>query len=151
MAKAAWNPDEVKVTRQLNNSFKLEKGVVYLLQLLSRIYEDPNRGKKEGKVKMAAPNMVRVLDLKDGRELDLMLSSVPYNRITDAFPEDTHIGECIKIAKGDKTKGSSGAEYNAFDVDVIDGTGSPHYRDPAAVKKKAGDYGPSEPRKARAK
>lgn len=149
MAKT-WNPDEVTVTRQLNNSVRIEKGVVYLLQLLSAIYEDPSRGKKDakGKAKMAAPNMVRVLDLKDGREFDLMLNSVPHKRIEDAFPDGTHIGECVKLAKGDMAKGSNGSSYLTYDIDVIDGSKSPNYRDPALCKKQAGNYGPAEERKS---
>lgn len=151
MAKT-WNPDEVTVTRQLNNSVRIEKGVVYLLQFLSAVYEDPSRGKKDakGKAKMAAPNMVRVLDLKDGREFDLMLNSVPHKRIEDAFPDGSHVGECIKLCKGEMAKGSNGSNYLSYDIDVIDGTKSPHYREPAACKKAAGNYGPADEKKARA-
>jgi hypothetical protein len=120
------------------------------LQLLSRVYEDPNRGKtdEKGKAKMAPPTMVRVLDLSDGRELDLMLSTIPLMRIQDAFPDDTHMGECVRLVKGDPV---AGKRYTAFEVDVIDGTGSPHYRQPKDVIKNADKYGPSEKKAAKAR
>lgn len=140
---ATWNPDEVKVTRQLTTSFRMEQDKPYLLQFLSAPFVDESRGKtekdKNGKRKMEPPTMIRALDLTDGREVDLILATVPLRRIEEGWAPGEHLGACVRITRKSKREGR---QYCDYDFDEIDGTGSPHYRDPAAVKKEAGKYGP---------
>lgn len=139
-----WNPESVKVTRQLNAAFKMEKEKPYLIQMLSETYVDASRGNQEegkkGKGRQyAPPTMVRVLDLTDGRELDLILSTIPLKRIEESYPDGAHVGLCFRIVKHAIPEGKN---YSPFDIDEIDGSESPNYRDPAQVKREMGKYGP---------
>jgi len=138
---AAWNPENVTVTRQLNASFKVEKEKPYLLQFLSDTYVDESRGKKneekKGGRQYAAPTMVRVLDLSDGREMDMILSTIPLKRLEESYQDGAFIGACFRLIKHGMRELKNYADWS---MDEIDGTGSPNYRDPAQVKKDASKY-----------
>lgn len=143
-----WDPSNVKVTRSLNNSFRMEKDKPYHVQLLSLLYVDESRGnqdeetgakKGKGKRQYAPPTMVRALDLTDGREIDMILNAVPLKRLEDSYPNGEHLGCCFRIVKSAPRVGKNYAE---FAIDEIDGSGSPHYRKPEVVKKEASKYGP---------
>lgn len=147
-ATATWDPSNVKVTRSLNNSFRMEKDKPYHLQLLSALYVDESRGnqdeaapKKGAKAarKYAPPTMVRALDLTDGREFDMILNAVPLKRLEDSYGDNEHIGLCFRIVKSAPRENKN---YADFQIDEIDGSGSPHYRKVTDVKKDAGKYGP---------
>lgn len=144
---ATWSPDAIKTVRQLNNSFKPVEGKPYLWQALSALYVDPTRGgKQKGKAKMEPPTMMRVRDLSDGREYDVIMATIPQTRLEEGYPDNGHIGKCFRIVMHPVRKGE---RYRDYEVDEIDGTDSPHFVKPEVAVANAGKYGPREERKAR--
>ncbi len=144
----AWDPTSAKTVRQLNTSFRMEESKPYHMQILSPIFEDPSRVNKDakGKDKMAAPSVMRVRDLTDGRELDIIVASIPQTRLEENYPAASYVGACFRIVQLPKR---ATKRYRDYEIDEIDGSESDHFQSVKDVLANAKNYGPRDSKKAK--
>ncbi len=128
-----FDPKKVTEIKDLTTSFKWELNKDYFFRVTGKMYvrearegEEEVVSKAKGKGKkgkaMEPPTMLPVFDLVTKRSFELILNAVPEQRLVENYPDDSYVGKCFRMRKGD-TKQGKNYRYSPFDVAEIDPSG----------------------------
>jgi len=69
-------------------------------------------------------NLVNVIDLDTGAEMQLIVASMMQSTLEDEYPNNGYVGKCFEITKLGKVLGGTGNSYNKYSIIEIEEPGA---------------------------